>query len=491
MPYAHPGCQPGATQAPQKRGISPRTDDTQCPNPSHNNSRTTRNIEHTIEYSGAHGRGAHLLVTAASQWLHATTGRIATDPYSWMQAVHWIHGSGLYTNPHNDGPKTLNTTTIAVAQEIAALKECRPSIAYLARKVKLSPRSVKYHLRMLRETGLLVYRSKGTRIAGVGGRASEFERTIPVVFDEALGIRTVGEGVQRRPVGIAEKGRKAIGKLAKKAARKTRRPRRRTPVSSGTRCTPMQVGTSGTSSAGSTHSPSESKLASGTRKSPTEKSSKRGPRKLNKVGRRYQLARELIQMVPWLHNASVPRVAWIVRHVADAGWTALEVQAAAELFIAEREPRRPSAVLAWRLRGAHTLFNTPERRQVAVEQWQDSRRAEKARHTEPALIPAQQGPRSAAARREWDQAFAALREQLTPAAETTDVDLMPTALEDLSREEIIAARLDGMRDPEVVLSAISLLGERDARRLYTSRLVDQALALHTINARNTVLTPAF
>ena len=490
MPYAHPGCQPGTTHTSQKRGISPRTDDTQCPNPSHNTSSTTRNTEHTIEYSGPHGRGAHLLVTAASQWLHATTGRIATDPYSWMQAVHWMTGSGLYTNPHNDGPKTLNTTTVAIAQEIAALKECRPSIAYLARKVKLSPRSVKYHLRMLRETGLLVYRSKGTRIAGVGGRASEFERTIPVVFDEALGIRTVGEGATRRPVGIAEKGRKTIGKLAKKAARKTRRPRRRTPASAGTRCTPMQGGTSTGSSAGSTHSPSESKLASGTSKSPTPKSSKRGPRKLNKVGRRYQLARELIQMVPWLHNASVPRIAWIVRHVADAGWTALQVQAAAERFIAEREPRRPSAVLAFRLASCHLLFTTTERRQVLVEQWQDFRRAEKARHTEPAFIPAQQGPRSLTARQAWDQAAAALREQLTQRQPETELAAM-SSIEDLTRDEVIAHRVEAMANPEVIPEMIRVLGERDTRRLYTSRLVDQCLAKLAIAARTADLTPAF
>ncbi|WP_438364063.1 dCTP deaminase domain-containing protein, partial [Streptomyces viridosporus] len=30
-------------------------------------------FEHPIDYSAGHGRGARLLVTAASQWLHATT----------------------------------------------------------------------------------------------------------------------------------------------------------------------------------------------------------------------------------------------------------------------------------------------------------------------------------------------------------------------------------------------------------------------------------
>ena len=116
------------------------------------------------------------------------------------------------------------------------------------------------------------------------------ERIIPAAFDAALGIRTVGEGATRRPVGAAEESRTLLGKLAKKAARKTRRRRSRKSSSSGPRCTPMQGGTSGLSSPGSTHSPSESKLASGQEKSPTQKQTKRRPKKLNKVGRRYQLA---------------------------------------------------------------------------------------------------------------------------------------------------------------------------------------------------------
>ncbi|KFG02568.1 hypothetical protein IQ62_01225, partial [Streptomyces scabiei] len=313
-------------------------------------------------------------MTAASQWLHATTGRIATCPHSWMQAVHWVAGSGLYAPSREHGPKW-GPTTIAIAQEIAALKECRPGVDYLARKLKVAERTVQYHLGILREAGLLVYRSKGTRIHGVGGRASVFERVIPTAFDEALGIRTIGEGATRRPVGAAPEARTLLGKLAKKAARKTRRARRRpsrTPASDQGRCTPMQGGTSTGSSTAGTHSPSEAKLASGSSQSPTPKSSKRGQRTLNRVGRRYQLARELIQMVPWLSRASAPRIAWIIRHAADAGWTALEVQA-----IAEWEPvhaddaRRPSGLLAYRLGDRHQLFDTPAKRRTAVQAWQE------------------------------------------------------------------------------------------------------------------------
>jgi DNA-binding transcriptional ArsR family regulator len=473
--------------------MSPRAADTECPQSTPDGHTATLETEHVTDYSGGPGRGGRLLVTAASQWLHATTGRIATCPHSWMQAVHWVAGSGLYTSPHADGPRTMNETTLAIAREISALAECRPGIAYLARKTKVSERSVKYHLRMLREAGLLAYRRKGTRVRGEGNQASVFERIIPVAFDDALGIRTVGEGVQRRPVGIAEKGRTLIGKLARKAARKTRRRPRRTPVSGRGRCTPMQVGTSGGFSAAGTHSPPESKLASGERESSTKKSVKRGPRALNRVGRRYQLAKELIQLVPWLNRASTPRIAWIIRHVADAGWTALEVQAIAEQDrpILADQVRRPSGLLADRLASLHLLFTTPERRRTAVLAWQESRAQEKARHADAAGYGHHHGgPQTPAARRAMDEAFTAIQARLTADLPPAD-GASPTALEDLTREEIVDLRREALRDPSLILAAIELLGERDARRLYTNRLVDQTLALEAIAARNTTITPAF
>lgn len=185
-------------------------------------------------------------IAPACQWLTTTTGRIATDGHSWMTAVHWAADpkAKRYTSTRTHGPRTMNATTIVIAQECANLKTCRPGIAYLARKAKCSDRTVEYHLGMLREAGLLAYQSKGGRVAQGMDEASVYERIIPAAFDEALGIRTIGEGVQQRPVGIAEEGRKLIGKLAKKAARKVRRRRPRTPVSGGKRCTLMEGGTS-------------------------------------------------------------------------------------------------------------------------------------------------------------------------------------------------------------------------------------------------------
>lgn len=493
MQHATPPCQlPRPTLGDSPR-ISPPPGDTQCPPSSPNTHTSTPGFEHAYDYSDQRdGRGVRLRVIAAAQWLHATTGRIATCAHSWMTAVHWIDtlaAKGLYTPAQTHGPKW-GATTIAIAQEIAALKVCRPGISYLMRKLKVSERTIQYHLTMLRETGLLVYRSKGTRARGVANQASVYERTIPAAFDEEHGIRTTGEGVQRRPVGAAEKSRSVLGKLAKKAARKVRRRPSRTPVSGRGRCTPMEGGSTGTSSADRTYFPPESKLASGQEKSQHPKKAKRGQRTLNKVGRRYQLAAELIAQVPWLRGAAVPRIAWIIRHVADAGWTVLEVQAAAERLVSDKEPRRPSAVLAYRLASCHLLYTTPGRRKMLVEDWQDSRRAEQSRHADTAFDDLGTGPKSPAARRAVDEAFAAIQARLTP--QMPEVELSPLdSIDDLTRQEVIDLRAEAVGNPDLVLDMIQALGERDARRLYTNRVVDQMLALDAINARHNTLTPAF
>ncbi|MGW5690304.1 transcriptional regulator [Streptomyces asiaticus] len=467
MQYAHPACQLPHPRTGDSRTKSTPADGTQCPLPA-------------------------LHVAPAQQWIGTTTGRIAPDPYSWMQAIHWVHGSGLYTPSRTHGPRW-GETTIRLAQELSALKECRPGIAYLTRKLKVSARTVQYHLDMLREAGLLVYRVKGSRITSSIRQASEFERVIPVEFDTALGIRTVGEGVQRRPIGIAEENRGAIGKLAKKAARKVRRKRSRKPSSSKARCTPMQGGTSTSSPTALTPSPSESKLASGQDDSPTPKKPKRAKRALNRVGRRYQLARELIQQIGWLAGASTPRIAWIVSEIADAGWTAAEVISwLATTAEPEHGTRRPSGLLAYRLKGVTGLpgWQTPAERAAAVEAMRESRRAEHARHNRgPAGgwdTSNWQESGSRAVQRTFTEAMANVRRVLQQQQDAPDEELFTidteapqtVRIEDFSRELVLKMRATAEQDPGLIFNSIEAIGEPDTRRLYTNRLVNQVLADH-------------
>ncbi|MFF2731741.1 winged helix-turn-helix domain-containing protein [Streptomyces sp. NPDC058008] len=466
MPYAHTACQLEHAQKGVSRQKSCAEQGTQC-----------------------------LLVAPAGQWLTTTTGRIATDGHSWLTAIHWAADpkTKRYTPTRTHGPRSMNVTTLLLAQEIANLKECRPGIAYLARKLKVSERTVEYHLGMLREAGLLAYRSKGGRVVQGRDEASVYERIIPAAFDEAHGIRTIGEGVQRRPVGAAEEARKSLGKLARKAARKVRRPRRRTPVSGEGRCTLMEGGSSGSSSTGRSIPPSETKLASGDHSHPTPKNATNGPRTLNRVGRRYQLAQELIQNVPWLSRASAPRISWIARHCADAGWQWQEVQAAAEERgpIGEVDSHRPSGLLAYRLKGVHQLYATETARHAMLTAWEDSRLREHIRHQgwdTPAFIPAQATNTAAAAMGHIRTVLAAPAPADVEGA--TEHPAGDVDIEALTRDEVLEHREFAAADPTYVRNLLEGLGDRDTRRLLTHRIVDQALTLLRLNASPT-LAPTF
>ncbi|MBQ0888652.1 helix-turn-helix transcriptional regulator [Streptomyces sp. RM72] len=424
-------------------------------------------------------------VPSSGQWMSTTDGRIAPSGEAWLEAVYWFYKYGPYAAARPHGPKRFGDTTLRMAKAIAHLTECRPSVGNLVQWLKISERTVKYHLAMLRESGLLTYRSKGTRVAGAGGRASEFVRTIPQVFDDAAGLRTGPSDKLIRAVHGFSPEKTSLLQELHAAARPPRRKKRtkrsnrrsvNTPSATSS-CTPMVVSTSSSSTAGDLNSPSESKLASGHHKSPAAKKPTR--RKLNTTGRRYQLAAELIRQVGWLGRAAVPRIAWIVRHVADAGWSTAEVIALIGLEAPARRVHRPSGFLANRLKGAHLLYTTAAQRTAIVDHWRDSRHAEHDRHTEWWQDDCRR-PASRAVAREVDAAFAQLQQQAAPAAEERALavgDDGLVELEQLTRDEIIDLRAAALKDPALVRATVRSCGETYARRLFTTALVDQVQRL--------------
>ncbi|MEU3564161.1 helix-turn-helix domain-containing protein [Kitasatospora sp. NPDC006786] len=459
-----------------------------------------------------------VLVPVAEQWVATTRGRVALDPYGWMQAVHWVVASGCYRPSRSHGPREMGRTAIRTAQLLMELSPCRPGVDYLARRLGVTERTAQYQLDMLREAGLLAYVAKGTRVRGEKAKASEFVRVIPAEFDVALGVRTVGESTGRRVVGIAEAGRAAMALLGKRASRKVRAARAKasaktsvttaqTPSSdsssqvsqaaddtsaANSRCTPMGGGCCTTPADGCTHLPSETDVASGKPKSTAAKKSTkgRGKRTVNRVGRRYQLAAELVRQVPWLRRALVPRIAWVVQEVADAGWTAEEVVAwLSTLEEPQRGSYRPSGLLAHRLRGMTQMpgWRTPKERAAQVEHWRESRSAAQARHSRNSdewRLTDWQDPATRAVGRLVDQAFAQVRKADGQGAQELALFAQDqnglTDLHRLTREDVIELRTLGQRDPEMVLMAIRDCGEAYARQLYTHGLVDQVLRLrHT------------
>ncbi|WP_307843152.1 helix-turn-helix domain-containing protein [Streptomyces triculaminicus] len=428
------------------------------------------------------------LYPAPEQWLATTPGRIATDGFSWMQAVCWFTFTSAYASDRDHGPRRVSETTVRLAAELTRLSPCRPGITYLVRVLKLSKRTIQYHLAILRETGLLTYRAKGTRVSGQGGQASEFARTIPPAFDRALRLRTGTSDPYIRTVrGIEDAGRPLMKRLAKMAQRALKRPRRprnskrpQKPVTPAPRCTPMGGTSSSRSTAGSSPQPPESKLDPGNR-SATRLKKPRPARRFNAVGRRYQLARDLIRQVPWLHRASIPRIAWVVRDVSDTGWTTTEVIAVLGVHSPARIIHRPSGFLAHRLLGAHLLYDTPAKREALVCWWRESRQAETDRHTE--WEGTWQTPRSHAVARLVRQAITRLHPGLVGTEELADGDQQSLSDDDL-REHARAVRQAFMLgDTGLVTSTVDFLGRDEAERLYGAEIVANALRLGRTSGR--------
>jgi len=428
---------------------------------------------------GAPG-GPGLPVPDSEQWISTTGSRIAPDPYTWMQAVHWAHGLGARTPVRSHGPR-FGTTTVLLAQQLAQLNPCRPGVDFLARMLKVSTRTVKYHMVLLREAGLLAYRVKGTRVRNERARASEFARTIPSSFDQALGLRTAPSDTYiRAVVGVSEHGRTQLARLGKKAARTVRRKTRRTKkpsFSASSDCTPMEGDSCTVSPTALTSSPSEDEPRNGkSSSSPTRRDRTR--KTLNAVGRRYQLGLELVRQVPWLAGTPAARVAWAVRHLADAGWTAHEVIAVLALRAPSDRIHRPSGFLTARLVGAEKLFDTPAKRANLVTWWRDSRQASRERHAE--WSGSWSAPRSNAVARLVREAFTASQ----PKPQLTELPQEPTDAEQ-AELRTHAWRQYFAGQPVLVTSAITIAGRDTAEQIYGTDLVQRVVRLASASSHLT------
>lgn len=174
------------------------------------------------------------------------------------------------------------------------------------------------------------------------------------------------------------------------------------------------------------------------------------------------------------------RIAWILKDVADAGWTADEVIAFLGCGDAPGIVHRPSGFLAGRLKGAVALCPTAEGRVRAVQAYRDSRRAERARHQE--WEGAWQAPRSMAVRRLVAEAFTPHpRQRYEDNGNVAATDTAGGAC-DLSAEERADLKATAwgefMRgETTLVTSMVDLCGRPAAEQVYGADLVWRALRL--------------
>lgn len=198
MPQRTPSCQLRTPATGDSRLISPRTDDTSCPQPTHDTHAPAIETEHVIDYSA----GQAGLVRGACQEVSNTKSR-RTGPRGWLRAVRWLIAAGLHSRA--------NATTLAIAEDLAARMDydtghARYCLDEMVARTGISRASIKRHIGYLREMGALAWVEHGTRhnirramgLKGYAATATIYAAVIPPVFDHAMGHTIVGSGYTAR-----------------------------------------------------------------------------------------------------------------------------------------------------------------------------------------------------------------------------------------------------------------------------------------------------
>lgn len=264
-----------------------------------------------------------LVTEQASQQLNATASRAIHDPREWLQVVAWVVGAGLH-------PKA-GASTIRVAEDIAARVGWRGQVVYdwdgIAARVGLGRRRVADHARYLRELGLLVWHTHGSRAnarkrrgrGGYAATATIYALTAPRIWDDAMGRRIAGEGYYARISGYTAEGRARAVDNARVVSRR-RRPR----------CTPslrVQPQDSCTAEVGGKRKDParpEPKTASPVekpRRRPSRRPADTRPaRRPHQVRAGLQVAAQIRPLVTWAQRIPLRRLEVALRPLLDRGW---------------------------------------------------------------------------------------------------------------------------------------------------------------------------
>ncbi|WP_187285209.1 cell wall protein [Streptomyces sp. OR43] len=357
------------------------------------------------------------------QELDATASRQAR-PRAWLRAVVWLVEAGLH--------RRAGATTLAVARDLAGRMDYRLGFVLYdlegtAARCGVSVATVKRHVRVLRELGALVWRRHGTKrnlhLPGrrYAGTATVYAATIPAVYDAAMGHRLEGTGYGARVCGVTGAGReRAVTAVQARLRPPVDNPRagqrssgRRAPHSSGRH---HHVPTADVEEKGNYTS----------RRSPLQ------------VARDIALARQVRPLVAWVQREGLRRLAYALRPLIDRGLDARAIAAELHGLAAGWRPVRPAAWIT-------------------------------------AALGRDQEEPVAHGRTEPPEAF---RRSVTDTREPWAVvgaDSPAYGVEGLTRGEVVQLRSAAASDPGLVIAALENLGERDARRLYTNRLVDEVL----------------
>lgn len=205
------------------------------------------------------------------------------------------------------------------------------NVAATVDELGVSRRTVLTHARYLRELGLLAWVEHGSKRNvlrtrarswapgdGYRGTATIYAPVAPPLWDRIQGYRIRGSGYGARLVGVTEEGRQRAIAAARSQARRLR--------AQPQRCTPSVVVTSAASSL---------QVAMGGKKNMRRPLKRRRPRSTDSAPaftasdcqRAISLTEQVQREVWWLYGACSRRIAYALRPLLAAGWTAAQLAA--------------------------------------------------------------------------------------------------------------------------------------------------------------------
>lgn len=222
------------------------------------------------------------------------------------------------------------------------------------RELGLSRRTILNHARYLRELGLIAWVEHGskrnvlrTRRGGVFGPGDGYRGTAtiyapvaPPAWDHVQGHRIRGAGYRARLIGYTDKGRDRAVAAARSRARRARTSPRK-------RCTPSVVVTS---------APSHLQVDTGEKKNTRylreQTDTHRRPRAAftaTACRQAIALTEQVQREVWWLYAACSRRIAYALRPLIAAGWTAAQLAAEIGSWGVPPSLRDPAAYLRYEL----------------------------------------------------------------------------------------------------------------------------------------------
>ncbi|WP_329043640.1 cell wall protein [Streptomyces sp. NBC_01422] len=366
------------------------------------------------------------------QELDATASRRAR-PGAWLRAVVWLVEAGLH--------RRAGATTLVVARDLAGRMDYRLGFVLYdlegtAARCGVSAATVKRHVRVLRELGALVWQRHGTKrnlhLPGrrYAGMATIYAATIPAAYDSAMGHRLEGAGYGARVCGVTDAGRDRAVEAAqerRRAVHNSAAGKRSSGVCAPHSSAPHHDLRTADVSGKSNYTSRRRATADRGRRSPLQ------------VARDIAVARQVRPLVAWTQCEGLRRLAYALRPLIDRGLDARDI--AAELC---------GSAVGWRpVRPAAWITAVLARdREVPVGHG----------GTEP------------------PEAFRrAVTEVRESSAESAGGVVSADGIDGLTRAEVVRLRSAAVTDPGLVLAALENLGERDTRRLYTNRIVDEVL----------------